>query len=516
MTAEHLDAFPAVRPGTSALSGTAERVVFGRLQTEDAISLVARRIRTAIGLGVLENHDKLPKEADLARQLGVTSFALREALGTLRAEGLIVTRAGKNGGSFVRLQPDAGRRLAIDELVEISATDLRDLGDWRQMLTVQEASLAATRGSNGSAHRLLELARQIAAADSAQTARRIFGRFHLELAAAGQSMRLSRAELVMHEDFDWLMTVLLDSQQHLDACAHALLQLATAVRDRDPAAARSAAADLVGYLVTALARTRLAVIAERHERTPGSAVTTVGFVEAVRAFAESHTRRLTEIGAEVAPLLAQVPDGATLRARVARSVLTRLADLEAVYGVGVLAAREVVPGSSYWMEWWQRGVNGELGRDDRHILNPSRDDFYDYSGKDYFTWPRDSGRPEAVGPYVDYGGVDDFVITVAIPLTEKSRFLGIAATDLRVAELERHFASWLTDADGRLMLLNAESRVILSNTVDNNSGDVLHSMEGLSATEVRAFGWSVVSSGVAEPASSEETTDAEPAAATRT
>ncbi|WP_375401103.1 GntR family transcriptional regulator [uncultured Amnibacterium sp.] len=494
MTAEHSDALPTLEPGPPEPSGTAERVVFGRLQTEDPGSLVARRIRTAIGLGVLGNHDKLPKEADLARQLGVTSFALREALGALRAEGIIVTRAGKNGGSFVRLQLDAGRRFAIDELAKISATELRDLGDWRQMLTVQEASLAAVRGSTSSADQLIALAHQLPGADSAETARRIFGRFHLELAAAGHSMRLSRAELVMHEDFDWLTTALLDREQHRASCARAMLRIATAVRDRDTDAARVSAADLIGYLVTELAGSRLGLIAQRHARGTGGANAAVGFVDAVRSFADTHTRRLTDIGGEVAPLLAGATDGATLRAGVARSLLVRLADLEAVHGVGVLAARDVVPGDRYWMEWWQRGPTGELGRNERHVLNPGRDDFYDYSSKEYFVRPRDTGRPEAIGPYVDYGGVDDLVVTVAIPLSDESRFVGIAAIDLRVAELERHFASWLADADGRLMLLNAESRVILSNTVEYNSGDVLPSTEGLSAAEVGWFGWSVVSS----------------------
>ena len=494
MTGEHLDTLPPPDPEPQTLSGTAERAVFGRLQTEDPVSLVVRRIRTAIGLGVLQNHDKLPKEADLARQLGVTSFALREALGVLRAEGLIVTRPGNNGGSFVRLQRTGGRRLAADDLMEISATDLRDLGDWRQMLTMQEAALAAARGSSSAADRLVALAQQVGGADSAETARRTFGRFHLELAAAGQSMRLSRAELVVHEEFDWLTTALLDREQHRAFCADAMLRVGTAVRDQDQGAARAAAVELIGYLTRELASSRLALIAERHEQGPGSLIASVGFVDAVQLFAESHTRRLQDVGDEVAPQLARAADAATLRAGVARSLLMRLPDVDAGYGAGVLAARDVVPGAKYWMEWWQRGPTGELGRDDRHVLNPRRDDFYDYSSKDYFVGPRDSGRPEAVGPYVDYGGVDDLVITVAIPLVHESRFVGITAADLRVAELERRFASWLTNAGGRLMLVNAESRVILSNTVEHNSGDVLRSTEGLSTVEVGSFGWSVVSS----------------------
>ena len=89
---------PFDQPSTTART---KRVLFGRLHTEDAVSAIARRLRTAIGLGILEDGEKLPTEMDLARQLGVTAFSLREALGMLRSEGLIVTRVGKNGGSYV-------------------------------------------------------------------------------------------------------------------------------------------------------------------------------------------------------------------------------------------------------------------------------------------------------------------------------------------------------------------------------------------------------------------------------
>lgn len=41
-------------------TATTKRVLFGHLQTEDAASAVARRLRTAIGIGVLSAGEKLP------------------------------------------------------------------------------------------------------------------------------------------------------------------------------------------------------------------------------------------------------------------------------------------------------------------------------------------------------------------------------------------------------------------------------------------------------------------------
>jgi hypothetical protein len=54
----------------SATAATTKRVLFGHLPTEDAASAVARRLRTAIGLGVLTDGEKLPKEVDLGPTAG--------------------------------------------------------------------------------------------------------------------------------------------------------------------------------------------------------------------------------------------------------------------------------------------------------------------------------------------------------------------------------------------------------------------------------------------------------------
>jgi DNA-binding FadR family transcriptional regulator len=51
--------------------------------------------------GVLVPGSVLPPEAELARHYGVSRGTVREALRTLSAQGLIVTRPGVGGGSFV-------------------------------------------------------------------------------------------------------------------------------------------------------------------------------------------------------------------------------------------------------------------------------------------------------------------------------------------------------------------------------------------------------------------------------
>ena len=119
-------------------------VMFGNLPSSDVSDSVVRRIRAAVGLGLLSDGDRLPKEAELTKRFRISSFSLREALGVLRDEGLIETRAGKYGGSFVK-RPAEVSALARDELARLSFTELRDLGDWRHMIAEKAAGLAARR-----------------------------------------------------------------------------------------------------------------------------------------------------------------------------------------------------------------------------------------------------------------------------------------------------------------------------------------------------------------------------------
>ena len=84
----------------SALN-TARSTAFIRLRQEGRTDEVARRLVEAIELGLFAEGQQLPSESELALQLGVATVTLREALVVLRQRGLIETRRGRNGGSFV-------------------------------------------------------------------------------------------------------------------------------------------------------------------------------------------------------------------------------------------------------------------------------------------------------------------------------------------------------------------------------------------------------------------------------
>lgn len=114
-----------------------------------AYMLLAERIRLQVLSGALAAGDRLPNEAELAAQYGVSRSTVREALRLLSSEHLVVTTRGVSGGSFVSYpNPEqiakslqtgislmgGGGRVSVDALLEV-----------RLLLEVPAAGLAAER-----------------------------------------------------------------------------------------------------------------------------------------------------------------------------------------------------------------------------------------------------------------------------------------------------------------------------------------------------------------------------------
>lgn len=463
-------------------------LLFAPLGATDMPSAVVHRLRAAIGLGLLADGKRLPKEADLAQQLGVTTFALREALADLREQGLVVTRAGKYGGSFVTY-PTASERLEHDELVELSSAELRDLGDWRQMLTAHAAALAAQRALESNIRMLGTFAARVSEARTSLEARRAHGRFHLELASAAQSMRMTRAEFAVHEQIDWLFGLVLQTHEERMSAAEGLRKIAAAVKRRDPKRARAAAEQHVARLVHRLAQLRLEGVAARQREQPGAAAGTLH--DEVASLVGLLERELGEFADDIAPALASEQRFQEIRSRVSLASLQRFHAFPAfVKGVGIIAEVGVVPDRPYWIEWWLRTESGPVA-DNHHVLDPAREDFYDYQSMEFIDRPRQTHQAWAYGPYVDYGGVDNYILTVASPVVADGRFFGVSCADILVADLESWLSPLLAIAE-EAYLLNVENRVIVSNSVAHGVGDVMLEREGFRVREFPAFGWSLV------------------------
>jgi DNA-binding FadR family transcriptional regulator len=122
--------------------------------------VVAERLRQRVVHGDLQPGERLPNEAALAVDFGVSRATVREALRVLAAQSLIRTSKGAGGGSYVTLPSVNG----VSDFVESSITILSDADDVtleelleaRELLEVPAARLAAERRTEEELERLRE------------------------------------------------------------------------------------------------------------------------------------------------------------------------------------------------------------------------------------------------------------------------------------------------------------------------------------------------------------------------
>lgn len=108
---------------------------------------VEQQIRSAIISKQLSAGDRLPSEAELAEQFGVSRSTVREALRSLVALGLIEKTPGAGGGSFVRtLDVNAFSEIlgeSMELLVSLGNAEPEDVAAVRDFLEIPAARLAA-------------------------------------------------------------------------------------------------------------------------------------------------------------------------------------------------------------------------------------------------------------------------------------------------------------------------------------------------------------------------------------
>ena len=168
---------------------------------------VVQRVSQAIQLGLFTDGEQLPPETDFAAQLGVSAMTLREALAILRQQGLVETRRGRTGGTFVRRPTTPQVGLLRDRLGAMTTSALRDLTDEQFAVSGAAAKLAAARASTVSVRRLLTLVDQLSGAATLGSRIRADSRFHIEVAIASQSERLTMLEVALQTklaEFLWL------------------------------------------------------------------------------------------------------------------------------------------------------------------------------------------------------------------------------------------------------------------------------------------------------------------------
>ena len=89
--------------------------------------------------------ERLPAERELAERLGISRVTLREVLKVLQDQGLVESRRGRYGGTFVLPRADAAD--GEDELRRrVAAVDVEDALRFREVLETGAAGLCARTG----------------------------------------------------------------------------------------------------------------------------------------------------------------------------------------------------------------------------------------------------------------------------------------------------------------------------------------------------------------------------------
>lgn len=132
-------------------------------------------------------------------------------------------------------------------------------------------------------------------------------------------------------------------------------------------------------------------------------------------------------------------------------------------GAGAFFAADSVKGGSRAVEWWTRKDSGAIGRLD-FDLTPGSHRYYDYEKLPFFSTAAATGERTLWGPYVDYLGFEEYILTFAAPLSVHGNFAGVVGCDIRIKDLEPLLMPNLRGIPSDAALVNASNRVILGNS----------------------------------------------------
>ncbi|MBO0653403.1 FadR family transcriptional regulator [Streptomyces triculaminicus] len=199
---------------------------------EEALEQILQIVR----LGLVPQGERLPAERELAERLHISRVTLREVLKVLQDQGLVESRRGRYGGTFVL----ARTRSASEEEVRrrVAAVDVEDTLRFREVLEVGAAGLCATHGLTGEQTRRLRAA--LAATHDAPLAdyRRLDTLLHLTLAELSGSVTLAAQYAAVRATVNDLLDGIPLLVRNLEHSQRQHTALVEAVLDRDADGAR--------------------------------------------------------------------------------------------------------------------------------------------------------------------------------------------------------------------------------------------------------------------------------------
>lgn len=419
-------------------------------------SAIAARLRDAIVLGVFPEGRQIPSEHSLTRLFDVAPMTIREALTSLRDDGLIVTKRGRSGGSFV----SATAATALSEVAaDATISDASETTHHVSAIVGKAAVLAAERASVMEIHALdsaVDRYRRVSTDNPAPLATaQAASQVAIQLARSSQSPRLTRE--VIAAQIEWIPWAVRAASRHLanaDFPAEGqmmMVGLTDAVHQHDGARARQHVEDYVALQFRELAP------ALRDLVSPEGAA-----LQAASRLGEL----LTETRQAVATVAERVSDQGTDKI-LAEACTRQLEQCHALSGIGFAADPE---SGRETVDWFVR-ESPRSGKQDERIrrrgldISASAPGDEGYRGFDWYTLPRSLGQSTVVGPYVDYLCGDEYTLTVSVPSLPSFHahpFTGVFVGDITVGMIERELFPSLSSTSTPLAVTHTNGRVLAS------------------------------------------------------
>ncbi|WP_399036787.1 FadR/GntR family transcriptional regulator [Streptomyces sp. ASQP_92] len=199
---------------------------------EEALEQILQLLR----LGLVPSGERLPAERELAERMGISRVTLREVLKVLQDQGLVESRRGRYGGTFVLPRADGGGE---DELRRrVASVDVEDILRFREVLEVGAAGLCAAHGLGEAGAERLRAA--LAATHDAELTdyRRQDTLLHLTLAELSGSPTLTAQYAAVRATVNDLLDCIPLLVRNLEHSQHQHTALVEAVLDGDADGAR--------------------------------------------------------------------------------------------------------------------------------------------------------------------------------------------------------------------------------------------------------------------------------------
>ena len=226
---------------------------FPRFAQTRAHVYIAEQLRREITLGLLLSGDALPPERELAAMFGVARATVQEAVQLLQSEGLVETRRGRGGGTFVMGLPgDAMSRQRLISEVQRNRDLIDEAVTYRMEIEPAAAALAAIARTSEDLARLDQILDRAAKTADDTLFTSLDTQFHVAVARASHNRFFAEAvepvRLVLRDAIQLLPESSLWQQRSLREHA----RIFAALDAGDAQAARKAVLAHVGHTARSL------------------------------------------------------------------------------------------------------------------------------------------------------------------------------------------------------------------------------------------------------------------------